>query len=234
MIASFFAGFLICLIASTLYVWHLRTRKSERPKIPKEWPLVPRALLNSKERKIWIWLSKAMYDQQIMVKIPVTRFTIPAKREEADRLYPLLNRVYFTFTVCNQQGQVLGCVDVPKNAALSMSNQTLKFGLLNQCGIPYWVVEPDNLPHINQIRTAFLGDSAALHASREGMNSRFKDVAGNLHAEVSRQRSRKSGQRSAHRASTLTDGWEQNSFVAALDSRSAELHAHFSDHGRRY
>jgi hypothetical protein len=232
MIASIFAACLVCLTAFAVYLRWQRSKAPKRPQIPKEWPLLPRLLINSKERKIWIWLAKVMYDQQIMIKLPVTRFTIPAKSAEAEHWYALLNRVYCTFTICGLDGRVIGCVDVPGSAGLSMSNQTLKYGLLSQCGIPYWVVEPDNLPHMNQIRTAFLGDSATHHNERERMDTRLKDVAGNLHAAVSRQRTVKgSATQEAHSFAPtdlradgpLTEGWEQNSFMAPLDSRRGDL-----------
>jgi hypothetical protein len=114
---------------------------------------------------------------------------------------------------------------------LSLSNQTLKYGLLAQCAIPYWVVEPDNLPHISQIRTAFLGELAASRDTREHMDSKLKDVADHLHAAVSRQRTNKGtssadgsgGGTPTRNEDPLTEGWEQNSFMAPLDSRAAEL-----------
>jgi hypothetical protein len=235
MIASIFAASLVCLICLAgiaAYLLQQRTKVPPRPQMPKEWPLLPRLLINSKERKIWVWLSKVMHDQQIMIKLPVTRFTIPAHRHEAEHWYGLLNRVYCTFTICGLDGRVIGCVDVPGSAGLSMSNQTLKYGLLSQCGIPYWVVEPGNLPHMNQIRTAFLGDSAARQDDHGRMDTRLKDVASHLHAAVSRQRTGKGSAASTIHGfvpttppaeGPLTEGWEQNSFLAPLDSRGGEL-----------
>lgn len=223
MIAAFFAGFLLCLACAGVYVWRLRVQLRQRPQIPKEWPLLPRPLLSNKERIVWLWLARVMHDQHVMIKLPVTRFTIPARRDEARHWYDLLNRVYCSFTICNLEGQVLGCVDVPGSAGLSMSNQTLKYGLLSQCGIPYWVVEPDNLPHMNQIRTAFLGDAGGPGADGKDLDSRFKNVSNNLHAAVSRQRNSNFGPLVRNPEGPLTDGWEANSFVAPLDSRSAGL-----------
>lgn len=223
MIAAFFAGFLLCLACAGVYVWRLRVQLRQRPQIPKEWPLLPRPLLSNKERIVWLWLARVMHDQHVMIKLPVTRFTIPAQRDEARHWYDLLNRVYCSFTICNLEGQVLGCVDVPGSAGLSMSNQTLKYGLLSQCGIPYWVVEPDNLPHMNQIRTAFLGDAGGPGADGKDLDSRFKNVSNNLHAAVSRQRNSNFGPLVRNPEGPLTDGWEANSFVAPLDSRSAGL-----------
>jgi hypothetical protein len=233
------AASLLCLLAIALYLWWRDSRAPPPPQMPKEWPLAPRLLVNSKERKIWMWLAKVMYDQQIMVKLPVTRFTAPARRDEAEQWYALLNRVYCTFTVCDLDGRVIGCVDVPGHAGLSMSNQTLKHGLLSQCGIPYWVVEPDNLPHMRQIRTAFLGESAARADEQEPMGSRLKDVADHLHAAVSRQRTVKDHAEQKARGfeptvlqtdGPLSEGWEQNSFMAPLDSRRAELRGDAEKH----
>jgi hypothetical protein len=227
---SFIAGLLLCILAVALYAWLRRPKPPQRAQVPKEWPLLPRLLVSRKEQKVWTWLGKVMYDQHIMVKVPVTRFTIPTRQAEAEHLYGLLNRVYCTFTVCNAAGRIVGCVDVPGNVGLSMSNQTLKYGLLSQCGIPYWVVEPDNLPHSSQIRTAFLGE---LTSGRDHMDSQLKNVANHLQAAVSRQRinkgsaaaDRTGGKASAHPEGPMTEGWEQNSFMAPMDSRAAELRA---------
>ena len=228
---SFIAGFLLGLIAVCLYVWRQRAKPPPLPKIPTEWPLLARLLVSRDERKVWTWLEKVMYDQHIMIKLPVTRFTIPVRQAEAEHWYGLLNRVYCTFTICNPDGRVMGCVDVPGSLGLSMSNQTLKHGLLDQCGIPYWVVEPDNLPHMNQIRTAFLGELSAGRDARDRMDLQLRNVADHLHAAVSRQRVNKStgsadgtgGKTPARQEEPLSEGWEQNSFMTPLDSRAAGL-----------
>jgi hypothetical protein len=214
------------------YGWNTRATRKRR-RIPKEWPLKIRPLVNSSERRVWIWLSKVMFDQQISLKLPVTRFTAPSVTEDAAHWYQLLNGVYCTFTVCNMDGHVVGCVDVQGPKGLSMSNQTLKHSLLSQCGIAYWVVSPSNLPHLTQIRTAFLGAQAVKTEDRDFLEHRFKDVRENLQAAVTRQRHNKSSHfarldsemadTSDFAESRMPSGWEQNSFVTPLDSRSAEL-----------
>ena len=210
-----------------------RSTERKRRRIPREWPLKARPLVNSNERRVWIWLTKVMFDQHILIKLPVTRFTSPAAKEEARHWYKLLNGVYCTFTVCSMDGRVIGCVDVQNANSLSMSNQTLKHSLLTQCGIRYWVVDPENLPHLTQIRTAFLGDHAVKGNAGDPLEARFKDVADNLQAAVSRRREGKSSNfarldaaiasDSKFAESRLPSGWEQNSFVTPLDSRSGEL-----------
>jgi len=229
----FYAFFVGLAVGAGLLYWRNQVLARENRRIPKEWPLKVRPLVNNRERRVWVWLSKVMFDQQILVKLPVTRFTTPSHQEEATHWYKLLNGVYCTFTVCSTEGQVIGCVDVPGPKGLSMGNQTLKHTLLSQCGIRYWVVDPANLPHLTQIRTAFLGEDAVKGNERDHLESRFKDVKDNLQAAVTRQRHNKSssftrlestlGDASDFAESRLGSGWEQNSFVTPLDSRSTPL-----------
>lgn len=228
-----FISFLIgAVLGASLLYWRMKVIQREGRRIPKQWPLKRRPLVNSNERRVWIWLAKVMFDHQVLVKLPVTRFTAPADLQTAGHWYKLLNGVYCTFTVCGMDGKVIGCVDVAGRKGLSMSNQTLKHALLSQCGVHYWIVDPDNLPHLTQIRTAFLGERALKSSENQHLNSRFQDVAGNLQAAVSRQRSNKSsfaqlpsdmGATSDYPESRPGSGWEQDSFVTPLDSRKADL-----------
>ncbi len=228
-------AFLVGLgLGAALLFWYQRSQHHARKRIPTEWPLRKRALVNNREKLVWVWLAKVMFDQQILVKLPVTRFTAPTPDANASHWYELLNGVYCSFTVCNMDGQVIGCIDVPGPQGLSLSNQTLKHALLSQCGVHYVVVDPSNLPHLIQIRTMFLGEHAARGTGQNSqLESQFKDVRENLQATVDRQRHGKShtiAQLDAAMPNTsdygdghLASGWEQNSFITPLDSRSADL-----------
>jgi hypothetical protein len=231
MLLSFFIG---VLVGAGLLFWRQRRLEREKRKIPTSWPLRPRPLVNSQERRVWIWLTKVMFDQQILIKLPVTRFTTPVQREDARHWYKLLNGVYCTFTVCSLDGKVIGCIDVPGPNGLSMSNQTLKHSLLDQCDVRYWVIDPSNLPHLSQIRSAFLGEHAANAPGSQPLESRFQDVREHLHAVVTRRRQSKEAEADAASSapapllpefpeSRLASGWEVNSFVSPLDSRMSEL-----------
>ena len=105
-------------------------------------------------------------------------------------------------------------------------------------GVRYWVVDPENLPHLAQIRTAFLGEHAVKGAGRDDLEMRFRNVRENLQAAVTRQRAQtqpgekssgfarldaEMGQGSDTPESRLPSGWDQNSFVTPLDSRSGSL-----------
>jgi hypothetical protein len=205
----------------------------ELRRIPKTWPLKTRSLVNNREKRVWLWLMRVMFDQQVLVKLPITRFTTPSKLHEASHWYKLLNGVYCTFTLCNIDGRVIGCIDVPGPAGLSMGNQTLKHTLLSQCGIRYWVVDPEALPSLTKIRTAFLGESAMKGHRADHLEDQIKDMSESLHAAVTRQRLNKASQHArldidvtetrGFTDSHLQSGWEQNSFLTPLDSRSAPL-----------
>jgi len=234
MVIAFLAGTgLGASVGAALFYWFNKASGRQRKRIPKEWPLKIRPLVNSSERGVWLWLAKVMFDQQVLVKLPVTRFTAPSANEDAAHWYQLLNGVYCTFTVCSMDGRVIGCVDVQGPKGISRGNQALKHTLLTQFGIRYWVVSPSNLPHLTQIRTAFLGDKAVKANERDYLETRFKDVRGNLQAAVTRQRQSKSssfaqldsavGDTPPFQESRLASDWEQNSFITPLDSRSADL-----------
>lgn len=233
-LAYFFAGL---AAGAAAYYFLLRRQRRAQRRIPRRWPLQARPLLNSTERATLAWLARVFADHQIFVKLPVTRFTAPDQRSEASHWYKLLNGVYCSFTVCGSDGRVLGCVDVHNPAMLSLSNQSLKHSLLAACGLRYWVVDPANLPHATQLRTAFLGADAAELAPTDPVAPQLRDTADTLQAALSRQRV-------AHRErmlvtdfdpttlgddapptqiSRLPSGWEHNSFVTPLDSRRAEL-----------
>lgn len=227
----YFLGGLSVGIAASYWRSHYLQRRRRR--IPAVWPLKARAMVNSRERKVWFWLNKVMFDQQVLVKLPVTRFTTPSEQTEATHWYKLLNGVYCTFTVCGMDGKVIGCVDVPGPSGITLGNQTLKHTLLEQCNIRYWVVDPDNLPHLTQIRTAFLGEYAAMKSNSREIDSQFQDVRDHLKAAVTRRRQDKMTEESTSafnslpngefQESRLATGWELNSFMSPLDSRMDKL-----------
>ncbi len=229
LIAFFLAG--LALGAGLLF-WHNRTMTHARRRVPKQWPLTVRTLVNSDEKRVWAWLDKAMFDQQILVKLPVTRFTAPTNRQEAGHWFELLNAVYCTFTVCTEEGRVIACVDVT-GPLRSKSNQMLKHTLLSQCGIRYCVLDSTKLPHPTQLRVEFLGEEAATRTEQAALDARFKDVKYNLQAALDKQRNNKrrsfgtpasvNADFSKSQESRQTSGWEQNSFITPLDSRIAEL-----------
>lgn len=232
-----FSYFLVGLaVGAAAYYFFLRQQRRAQRRIPSQWPLKARPLLNSTEHAIALWLERVFSDHKLNVKIPVTRFTLPDKSSDATHWYKLLNGVYCSFTVCTPDGRVMGCVDVLNPATLSLNNQILKHSLLSQCGIRYWVVDPSKLPRVSQLREAFLGEEAALTPTADPVPVQLRETADSLQATLSRRRVNHrermlitdmapdalsdQGPPTQMPDSRLPSGWEQNSFVTPLDSRS--------------
>lgn len=137
--------------------WLKRAARKKRH-IPAQWHLQARPLLLGSEQEVWHWLQRAFFDHHVLVKIPVIRFVSPRNEAEGQRSFELLKSVYCTFTVCAADGTVIGCLDVPGPQGLRASNRDLKRKLFDECGIAYAVVRDSNLPTLEDVRAAFLGE----------------------------------------------------------------------------
>ena len=225
------AGAVGVLAGVAASAWWARRAAKQRRRIPKHWPLDPRTMASSSERVVWHWLGRVFFDHHIMVKMPVTRFTLPSHRENGARWYELLSGVYCTFSVCTSEGQVVGCVDVLGPRGMSRSNRQLKLSLLSQCGVGYLVVKPDRLPASKDIRAEFLGEAGETEAP--GKNAAVETTAHKLRTAVHRLRDQRLGavarepatrSRSASAVESLlsdsefsSGSWQQaDSFIAPL------------------
>lgn len=137
--------------------WLKRAARKKRH-IPAQWHLQARPLLLGSEQEVWHWLQRAFFDHHVLVKIPVIRFVSPRNEAEGQRSFELLKSVYCTFAVCAADGTVIGCLDVPGPQGLRASNRDLKRKLFDECGIAYAVVRDSNLPTLEDVRAAFLGE----------------------------------------------------------------------------
>lgn len=137
--------------------WLARAARKKR-RIPAQWHLQARPLLLDAEQEVWHWLQRAFFDHHVLVKVPVIRFVSPRNETEGQRSYELLKNVYCSFTVCAADGTVIGCLDVPGPHGLRASSRDLKRKLFAECGIAYAVVRASNLPTLEDVRAAFLGE----------------------------------------------------------------------------
>ncbi|WP_413329279.1 DUF2726 domain-containing protein [Polaromonas sp. CT11-55] len=137
--------------------WLARAARKKR-RIPAQWHLQPRPLLLDAEQEVWHWLQRAFFDHHVLVKVPVIRFVSPRNEAEGQRSFELLKNVYCSFTVCAADGTVIGCLDVPGPQGLRASSRDLKRKLFAECGIAYAVVRAGNLPTLEDVRAAFLGE----------------------------------------------------------------------------
>ena len=115
------SGWLLCVLALALSAvvgaiacgWWLRRQARQRMVPPARWPVDPRSIVNTQERKTWGWLNHIFFDHAVIVKMPVTRFTMPESKSRDFYWYELLNSLYCSFTVVREDGQVIGCIDLP-------------------------------------------------------------------------------------------------------------------------
>jgi hypothetical protein len=192
-------GLLAGLAAASLYRMQrhrIKERLQAQRRLPQQWPLNPRSLVNSTEHEVWRWLKQTFPDHCIMLKLPLTRLTIPRKLGAAGEWFELLSSAYCTFTICDHQGRVLGCVDVPGPHGISRGNHHLKQTLLMQCGIAYWIITPDSLPETTALRADILGN----HDQQLTAQAHFTEAATSLHQTLDRNRQFR------HTAPGLIDG----------------------------
>jgi Protein of unknown function (DUF2726) len=225
------------LAGGLLFAWLSGRAGKTRQGIPKRWPLNPRLLASTEERKVWHWLHETFADHHIMMKLPVTRFTLPRSKEQGLHWYKLLSGVYCTLTVCAPDGRVMGCVDVPGNNRISRSNRQLKQTLLSQCGIAYWVISSAHLPTAQEIRSEFLGETMLRPSGRD--EDTMAATQQKLRASLSGQRKGRHSDWVPLKSMTgdSADGdsgfsnfgvgsalHQENSFLIPLDSRQSQLH----------
>ncbi len=219
---------------ATAYAGWLQRVKSAKRRVPRQSAIVTRVLVNSREKVVWHWLRECFKDQQVMVKIPVTRFTTPLAEADREQWFELLSDIYCTFTVVSSEGQVLGCVDVPGPNGISPSNLLIKRKLFIRCGVAYRVVQAEKLPASGDIFAAFVREEDELQIQIDAMEAAVTSgdldrARSELRATVLRQRNSKSEvavTRSGDAGfmdSVLAADWAPDSFNAPLDSRQADL-----------
>jgi len=229
-------------LGAVIRLLRMRWIAKKQRRIPLHWPLNPRLVANTEEQRVWVWMNKVFFDHHILLKLPVTRFTLPQSQDEGQHWFKLLSSVYCTFTVCTPGGRVVGCVDVPGSAGLSRGNRQLKLTLLSHCGIAYWVIRSNSLPTLTEIREEFLGAADSIVSSAGKEEATIKAIRLKLQTSLElkrRQRSKEALLATAGDPGNSYDAahvyahsgygsggedWQQNnSFLGALDSRTGDL-----------
>ena len=82
MLLSFVLG---VLAGAALLLWRNRYVERQRRRIPSSWPLKTRPLVNTQERRVWIWLTKVMFDQHILINKEGCRAAIFGNRARASQ-----------------------------------------------------------------------------------------------------------------------------------------------------
>ena len=240
-----FSGWLLCLLGLALSavvgaiacVWWLRRQTRKRMVAPSRWPVDPRNIVNTQERKTWSWLKHVFFDHAVIVKMPVTRFTMPESKSRDFYWYELLNSLYCSFTVVREDGRVVGCIDLPARSSAVKRSHRRKKQLLAQCDIPYLVLDLSNLPGLLDLRVRFLGkDGIAMPAEKQQVKA-IMTASADLREKLARSRQTRPGDlfgmqtQSGMLPSAFNSGltpldrvtWQENSFMSPLDSRKAGL-----------
>jgi hypothetical protein len=237
-------GLIIAFLAGVMVrAWSERRVAHRRRQAPKKWPLSPRAIINSDERKVWRWLELAFVDYSVMVKMPVTRFSIPDSAEHGLRWYELMSSLYCTFTVVRADGRVMGCIDLPSRSGRPSKVQRMKASLLAQCGISYFILQPGTEPTVTQIRFKFLGETAAAMPQGTYQAAAVQAASSSLRSSIHRGRQQRESDSSpvplsaplpesilgpdSDYAGVASSGfnaqWQDDSFIMPMDSRKAGL-----------
>lgn len=222
-----------------LSIWRAQQIARKRRRAPKRWPVSVRAAANSDERKVWRWLTLAFPDHSVMLKMPVTRFTLPNSKEHGVYWYELLSSLYCTFTLVGADGQVIGCVDMPARTGGPSRTLRMKDTLMHQCGLHYVMLDMGNLPSLLEIRTVFFGAEGAAMPKSKHQTEAITAASDNLRRSLIRKRQTRSsdfsplstGSGGLHSsnfhdegASQFSGSWNENSFIMPLDSRKGGLH----------
>lgn len=236
------AGLLLAFgTGAVTYALVTRRLARQRRRPPKEWPLTTRAIINSEERRVWRWLELAFVDYSVMVKMPVTRFSMPHSKKQGLYWFELLSSLYCTFTVVRADGQVMGCVDLYSESGNKIRSRSMKAILLEQCGIAYLVLHKGMQPSIAQIRFEFLGEASRMPQTAQ--QTVALDAASSvLRDAISRKRhARQTSDKDATNekparpvfqsdsdfaglpSSGFKTQWVDDSFIMPLDSRRAPL-----------
>lgn len=129
---------------------------SARKKVAREHPLRRISLSSKDELQVWRWLEEVFPDQHVLLRMPLTSFTEPNNLEGDAHWQALLGSVNFACAVCNDNGMVLGCVDVLGRGELLNRKHAFKRELLGRAGIAYWIVENRTRPDTAMLREKFL------------------------------------------------------------------------------
>ncbi len=135
--------------------WFTRKR---RHRIPEIWPLGRRPVLNARERHVFAVMRQAFPQHEILVKLPLTRFTQLRDTSNAAFWYELLTPLTVTFTLCDANTQVFAVLDMLNEGRTASSATRLKQRALEAAQVRYVRLDLQTLPTVRLIRDLILSD----------------------------------------------------------------------------
>ncbi len=147
------------LITALLVIGGAFMLSKRKKALPSDWPLAPRPLFSGQEEQVFMFLRNAFPEHLVLAKVPLARFMRLKKGEDPNVWFPLINPLHVTFIVCTQKGFVIGALDLPNEANMSASANTLKQRALQVCGIKYMSLTGAALPTAFMLRSMMLGSA---------------------------------------------------------------------------
>ena len=145
----------VALLASMSTLLVLRASKQQikpPPPLPTEWPLSPRPVFNTDERRVYRLLREALPHHVVIAKLPMVRFCQPSEPGEVRFWYDLLGTIHITFAVCSANGRVLAAIDLDTDRGNSRRTLQIKQSVLSACRVRYLRCPVDNLPSVAELQ----------------------------------------------------------------------------------
>ena len=130
--------------------WALRPRGARAAKgpepLPQSWPLQPRPVFDSDERRVFRHLVDTFPHHTVLAKLPLVRFCQPQDPASVRRWYRLLSSQSVNFAVCSPSGRVMVAIDLERRPAGSERSLRIKQEVLAACRVRYLRCPADRLP----------------------------------------------------------------------------------------
>ena len=126
--------------------WLWKRPRGVRRKLPSEWPLTPRPVFSTDERRVYRLLREALPHHVILCKLPLVRFCQPSEASETRYWFELLGGLNVSFAICSSNGRVLAAIDLDTERQQHGRGLQIKQAVLNACRVRYLRCPLDRLP----------------------------------------------------------------------------------------
>ena len=136
-----------CLgLAALGAAWLWKRPRGAHQRLPSEWPLTPRPVFSTDERRVYRLLREALPHHVILCKLPLVRFCQPSEASETRYWFELLGALNVGFAICSSNGRVLAAIDLDTERQQQGRGLQIKQSVLNACRVRYLRCPLDKLP----------------------------------------------------------------------------------------
>lgn len=166
----------LLLMASTWVI--LRRRPKRSLPLPAEWPLTPRPVFSTEERRVNRLLREAFPHHIVLSKLPLVRFCQPIEGGDMRYWYQLLGGTSVNFAVCSPNGRVLAALDLDIERGNSRRVLQIKQSVLGACRVRYLRCPLDNLPSVAELQLLVPTSDAAARSPQPAAPLPSPEAAG--------------------------------------------------------